>query len=569
MKPRSSALVLVLFGALLQACTPAQQEAPPVTNVDPDRPPLLEGMGTYRFPTTVNDEARPYVDQGMVLAWGFNHAESERSFREAARLDPKCAICSWGAALVMGPNINAAMDPENAPRAWKALSEARSRASHATGRERDLIEALTARYAEGPPPEDRSPLDLAYANAMGKLAARYPNDADVQTLYAEALMDLHPWNFWNRDGSAQPWTAEIVEVLDRALALDENHPGANHLRIHVLEASAQPDKATLNADRLATLVPGAGHLVHMPAHIYIRTGRYADAIEANRAAIRADEAYITQCHAQGVYPLAYVPHNHHFLLAATIFEGRNRESYEAAAHVAHTDEKMMREPGYGTLQHFRMMPLYTKVRFNDWEAILREPAPAKDLLYPTGVWHYARGMALAASGKPAEAEAEMEKLREIAADPALDSVTIWDLNGTKNLLAIADKVLTGRIASARGRHSEAVSLLTEAVALEDALTYDEPPPWLQPVRPILGAAQLAAGDPAAAEGAYRRDLQMYPKNGWSLFGLTESLRRQGKGEEAAAAEKEWRSAWARADVALRSSWEVEPSSVQTAEHPRH
>jgi tetratricopeptide (TPR) repeat protein len=553
MRSVASCLFSALLVSLISACSPPE---PDVEVTGERRAPLLEGMGEYRFPTTIRDQARRYLDQGMVLAWGFNHAESERSFLEAARLDPDCAICYWGAALVLGPNINAAMDPDDAGRAWASLQEAVARSSRASERERDLIAALGKRYSEGPPPEDRSALDLAYAEAMGALAAKYSADADIQTLYAEALMNLHPWDFWLRDGSAQPWTAEILRVLDSALEIDENHPGANHLRIHALEASKEPARAIVNADRLASLAPGAGHLVHMPAHIYIRTGRYEDAIEANRAAIRADDAYVTQCHAQGVYPLAYMPHNHHFLLAATTFEGRKRESYEAADHISHTDETMMRQPGLGTLQHFRTMPLYTMVRFSDWDSILTEPAPAADLIYPTGVWHYARGMAFVATGRLDDAEAALDQLQTTAGDPALDSVTIWDLNGTRDLLAIAERILASRIAFARGNRSSGIEALERAVELEDALTYDEPPAWPFPVRTILGAAYLDAGDPHRAEKVYLEDLGMYPENGWSLHGLTESLRLQGREEEAAATAARLQKAWARADVRLVSSWEV-------------
>jgi tetratricopeptide (TPR) repeat protein len=553
MRSVATCLFSSLLVALVSACSPPEPEAEVKSE---RRAPLLEGMGAYRFPTTIRDDARRYLDQGMVLAWGFNHAEAERSFLEAARLDPDCAICYWGAALVLGPNINAPMDPDDAGRAWASLQEAVARSSRASERERDLIAALEKRYSEGPPPEDRSALDLAYAEAMGALAAKYPADADIQTLYAEALMDLHPWDFWLRDGSAQPWTAEILRVLDRALEIDENHPGANHLRIHALEASKEPARAMVNADRLASLAPGAGHLVHMPAHIYIRTGRYADAIEANRAAIRADDAYVTQCHAQGIYPLTYVPHNHHFLLAATTFEGRKRESYEAADHISHTDEAMMRQPGLGTLQHFRTMPLYTRVRFSDWDSILTEPAPAADLIYPTGVWHYARGVAFVATGKLDEAEAALDKLQRTAGDPALDAVTIWDLNGTGDLLAIAERILASRIAFARGNGSSGIEALERAVGLEDALTYDEPPPWPLPVRTILGAAYLDVGDPHRAQKVYLEDLEMYPENGWSLHGLAESLRLQGRDEESAAARARLQKAWARADVRLISSWEV-------------
>ena len=516
--------------------------------------PLLEGMGDHHFAiSSTNTDAQRFFNQGLILAYGFNHAEAERSFREAARLDPDCAICWWGVAWVLGPNINTPMAADNVPRAWAALQSARQLAHQASPKERDLIEALAQRYVEEPP-ERRGQLDEAFARAMRAVSEKYPDDLDIKTIYVEALMDMHPWNYWTRDGKPQPWTPEILDTLEAVLARDENHPQANHLYIHAIEASPTPEKGVPMADRLRTLVPGAGHLVHMPAHIYIRVGRYADAAEANIRAIAVDQAYIAQCRAQGVYPLAYQPHNHHFLFAARSLEGRSRDAIETAQHMKDmVSEDRMREQGWGTLQHYWTTPLYAWVRFGKWDQILSSPQPAADLLYPRGVWRSARAMAFRAQGQLGEAEAELDALKEIAANPALEQITLWDINPSSTLMAIAVKVVEGEIAARREQYKRAIAALEEAVALEDSLTYDEPPSWQLPTRLNLGAVQLEAGMPARAEKTYREELTKFPDNGWSLVGLAAALEAQGKKAQAEEVRARLAAAWRNADFQLTSS----------------
>lgn len=341
-----------------------------------------------------------------------------------------------------------------------------------------------------------------------------------------------------------------MHTLEAVLKRNPNHPGANHLYIHTVEA-VKPELGIAAADRLANLVPGSGHLVHMPSHIYIRVGRYHDAVVANQKAIAADKEYITQCHKQGMYPLAYVPHNHHFLWAAATMEGNQKLAMQAAYDTAAmADEQKMREPGYGTLQHYYSIPLYTMTRFGKWDEILAETAPAKDLQYVNGVWHYARGTAFVAKGQFQEATQELEKLKAIATDPALIKVTIWDINTTADLLKIAVEVLPGKLAAKQGDYNQAIAHLKIAVSLEDKLNYDEPPPWYYPVRQSLGAVLLQANQPAEAEIVYQQDLQYFPENGWSLAGLAQSLEAQGKTEAAQAVQKRFQAAWKNADLPM-------------------
>jgi len=516
--------------------------------------PLLEGMGDLHFAvTTKNEMAQRFFNQGLVLSYAFNHKEAERAFRETARLDPDCAMAYWGAALVLGPNINAAMDNAENAKAYAALQKALSLAPAASAKEQAFINALSQRYVETPP-ESRAALDEAYANAMREVSQKYPDDADAAALFAEAAMDLHPWKYWEKDGSPKPWTPEIVSTIENALQKWPQHPGLNHFYIHAVEASAEPGRAMASAELLRDLVPAAGHLVHMPAHIFIRTGRYHDAVVANERAIAADSSYLTQCHAQGMYPLTYVPHNHHFLSAAATFGGNSAKALMAAQHMAmNQDRQLMREPGYGTLQHYMTIPLYAMIKFGRWEEILKEAAPEADLRYPNGVWHFARGMAYTRTKQLASAASELAKLQAIAADSALSKVTIWDINTTFDLLQIATEMLSGELVAGKRDFAQAIAHLQRAVELEDNLTYDEPPPWYTPARHNLGAVLLEAGRAAEAQKVYEADLKKYPENGWSLYGLQQSLRAQNKKAEAGAAQKRLDQAWSGADITLTGS----------------
>jgi tetratricopeptide (TPR) repeat protein len=509
-----------------------------------DKPiaPLLEGMGTHHHPITTEDPiVQRYFDQGLVLAYGFNHAEAARSFREAIRRDPDCASCYWGLSYVLGPNINSMMNAEDLPEAWKALENAVALVDSASEPEQAYIRALQTRYTKDLP-DDRSHLDVAYADAMSEVARRYPKDTDAGTLFAEALMDTTPWDYWRENGKPKPETVEIMEALQTVLDQDPNHPGANHLYIHIVEAQ-RPEMGVEAADRLGELVPGAGHLVHMPSHIYIRMGRYHDASVANQKAIAADDDYVTACRKQGLYPVMYMPHNHHFLWAAASIEGRSELAISAAREIARKqDLDVARQPGLTSLQHYWITPVYALTRFGKWEAIL-EAAPPDDLIYPLGVWHYARGMALTRLGRLHEAKAELARLTEIAANPELELVTVWDLNTTDNLIAIAREVLSGEIAAAQGDYETAIRHLEAGVEIEDSLVYDEPPTWHAPVRLNLGAVLLAAGRPAEAEKIYRENLETFPHNGWALFGLEQSLEAQGKADEATAIAGQFKQAW--------------------------
>lgn len=516
--------------------------------------PLFKNLGNHHHPISTNSKlAQRYFDQGLILAYGFNHAEAARSFKEAASLDPNCAMCYWGIALVKGPNINAPMEKEAVPETVQAMKKAIELSKNASEKEKAYIQALTKRYSLQPP-ENRKPLDTAYVNAMRQVQKRYPEDLDAATLFAEAFMDTMPWNYWSKDGKPNPGTTELLTVLESVLKRNPNHPGANHLYIHAVESSPNPERGIASADRLGELVPGAGHLVHMPAHIYIRVGRYHDAVVANRIAIAADQDYITQCHAQGIYPLGYMPHNHHFLMAGAMMGGDSKVAIQAARHTAAmADQKKMRELGYGTLQHYYAMPIYALTKFGKWDEILKEPAPAADLKYPNGVWHYARGMAFAAKGELKQAAEELKHLRAIAADPAIKKVTVWDINTTSQLLQMASEVLAGEIAAQQSDYTKAIAHLKTAVTLEDKLKYDEPATWYSPVRQSLGAVLLKANRAAEAEIVYKEDLKRYPENGWSLFGLAQSLRQQGKTRQAMTVQERFKQAWKFADVTLTAS----------------
>lgn len=510
----------------------------------------LPGLGSYRMEAGIEDaDVRRWFDQGLVLAYGFNHDAAGRAFLKAAELDPDCGMCWWGAALVLGPHLNAGMSPESGARAWMRLQQAQSLAPRMRVRERDFIAALAARYTESPQ-ADRASLDQAYADAMRELVARYPQDADARTLLAEALMDLHPWDFYDRSGEPRPWTQEILALLEQVLRETPEHPGANHFYIHLVEASRLPERGLEAARRLQTLVPGAGHLVHMSSHIYMRTGHYHEATEANLRAIAADTRYLDLCRgASGVYPQGYVPHNHHFLYASTMMEGSSHRAVAAADEVAREmDLERSRQPGYVALQHYWVTPYLARARFGRWAELLAQPPPPADLPYPTAIWHYARGMAMLRSGRVAEAQRALEGLATIAAHPDLEQQSVWGINSFASLLQLAERQLAGEIALVRGDSAAAIAALRQAVERQDALHYDEPSAWYMPVRQALGAALLEAGDAEQAQAVFEEDLRRNRENGWSLFGLVSALDAQRRPSQEARARLQ--AAWKYADVKL-------------------
>ncbi len=513
--------------------------------------PLFDNLGDYRYATSTRDPlARRYFDQGMVLAFGFNHAEAARSFRESARLDPQFAMAHWGVALVLGPHINAPMDPDNVAEAFDRSRRAAELEGSANEKEQALIAALQNRYTQNPP-EDRSPLDTAYADAMRDVAQRFPDDSTVQALFAEALMDLHPWDYWQADGQPQPWTNEIVTTLEKTLKADPNHPLSNHLYIHAVEASPNPGRAEAAADRLVTLAPGAGHLVHMPSHIYIHLGRYHDASRVNQLAIEADQDYVTACRAQGLYPMAYHPHNIHFLWAAATLEGRAKVAIDAALALREKVDKHARmHPQDTTAQHFWSVPLLAWVKFERWDEVVSERKPTNPGSYAQAVWHWARGMALTARGELGAAQVELDTLKTIAADPSLEELKSWDVNSRSHRLRLAVAELSGALLTKRGQLEAAIKALEAGVEAESTLKYIEPPDWNPSVRQQLGATLLKAGRAAEAERVYRDDLSEFPANGWALHGMVAALKAQGKDDEAKAAQQQFESAWQHADFDL-------------------
>jgi tetratricopeptide (TPR) repeat protein len=517
--------------------------------------PMLEGLKGIDFKvSTSSPEAQAYFNQGMMLAYGFNHAEAARSFHEAIRLDSTCAMAYWGFAYVLGPNYNAGMEEGNFQRAWEAAKKAQQMAAKCTPKERALIGALALRYAKVPP-ADRVPLDVAYSRAMEKVYKQYPSDPDVGTLYAESLMNLHPWDLYEKNTKApKSWTPAVTTALEDLLKKNPRHAGVNHFYIHAYEASATPEKAMKSSGLLDSLVPGAGHLLHMPSHIYLNTGDYHLGSLSNIRAVKADSNYITACHAQGAYPLAYFPHNYHFLAATATMEGNSDLARLAARKVQqYTAKEVMRTPGWGTLQHYYTIPYYIAVKFSMWDDILSLPPPASGMIYPQAIWHYARGMAFLGKHDLARGQEEMNKLRLLAADTTLRHVTIWNINTTADLVQIASKVLSAGIAARQNQLDKATTLLGEAVAIEDKLNYNEPPDWFFSVRHHLGAILLKAGKSAEAEKVYRQDLTVWKKNGWALIGLYNSLAQQNKSSEAQAVKSAFDKSWQYADTKITKS----------------
>jgi tetratricopeptide (TPR) repeat protein len=508
----------------------------------------MTGLGERRHPvSTRNAEAQRFFDQGLALVYAFNHDEAARSFRRAAELDPQMAMAYWGLALAVGPNYNeATVDTERVKAAYEALQKAGSPATTATQRERDYIAALAKRFSTDPQP-DYKKLALAYRDAMRELYRRYPDDLDAATLFADSLMNVRPWQLWTKDGKPAEGTEEIVAVLEGVLKREPHHAGANHLYIHAVEASTHPERALPSAARLEKLAPQAGHLVHMPAHIYIRTGDYAAAARSNVEAAAADRAYIKASGAQGMYPMMYYSHNLHFLV-----ETYNRMGQFSAARAA---AKQLEEnvgphvKAMPMIEMFMPAPIYVKLRFGQWDEIVRTPEPDRALIATHAIWHFARGVAFAATGKLAEAKKERGALAAAAKQITGDAP--FGLNSASGVLRVAEHTLDARIAWARGDRAGSIESWRAAVAAWDALNYNEPPDWYYPVRESLGAALLINGDAAGAEKVFREDLKENPRNARSLFGLMESLKTQGKREDAAFVETEFKAAWKNAEVQLR------------------
>jgi len=483
--------------------------------------------------------------------YGFNHNEAIRAFKEVIRLDPNCAMGYWGMALALGPNINDPMPAERGKQAFEAIQQAIARARYAGDHERAYIEALATRYASDPEKADRKELDRAYAEAMRGLHQRYPNDLDAATLFAASLMNIRPWDYWAADSQPKEGTLELVATLESVLERDPDHIGAIHYYIHAVEASSQPERALPYARRLAAQIPGSGHLVHMPSHIYNRVGLYEDAGDSNVRAIEVDETYIEQEQPQGIYPLVYYPHNIDFLWSARQMSGRSAEAIEAARKLAArtTPEVARMAP---PLEGWTAMPLCALVRFGKWDDILNEPQPPEDLMYMTALWHYARALAFTAKDKIEDAKKEQVKLAAIAQDIPEDRM-MMGRNAATELLSIASHVVAGELAARQGQTDQAVTHLEAAVHIQDTLDYNEPPAWYYPVRQNLGAVLLTAGRSAEAEQVYRKDLEQYPDNGWSLYGLSRSLRAQGRKKDAEAVAEQFKKSWSKADVELTAS----------------
>jgi len=509
-------------------------------------PPLIEGLGAYTMPiTTSSPLAQKYFDQGLRLTYGFNHPEAVRAFEAGEKADPGCAMCAWGAALARGPNINAPMDAADVAPAVAAVARAERLASTATPLEQAYIAAVSKRYS-AVPDADRAALDRDYADAMRAVAKRNPDDLDAQTLAAEAVMDLSPWDYWTKTGEPKATTVEIISLLESVIARNPNHPGANHYYIHAVEASSDPGRALPSARKLDTLAPSAGHLVHMPAHTYMRVGLYAQASRANADGAVADEEYLSWCRSGGLYPLAYYPHNLHFLWASETMEGRSAEAIATARKLrARLTPKVVTD--FPAAEEQVPVPYFALLRFGKYDEVLAEPAPVEAQRYVTGMWHYARGFAFAAKGRLDDARAEQTKLDAIAAEPATTALVI-PAGPAAKVLELASQVLSAEIADRSGDVNAALTALENAKALDYALNYTEPPTWYFPVRQIQGSLLLASGRPADAEIVFADDLRAQPENGWSLFGLAESLRAQGKPDEAV--RKRFAAAWTAADVTL-------------------
>ena len=548
-----SMAILVLLGhqAWAGVHDPRALAADPFTASEPIAP-RLQGLGKYHFKVTTNSTASQYFfDQGLRLNTGFNHSEALRSFKEAVRLDPDNAMAYWGWALVLGPNLNLPMQEDVVTSTWGAMQRALALKALVTEREADYIDALATRY-RADPGADRAALDRTYAEAMAKLSAKYPDDLDAATLYAAAIMNTNPWDYWYKDGTPKAQTSVLLEVLASVLARQPDHAAANHYYIHTVE-SYRPNLGVNAADALRPQMPGAGHLVHMPSHIYMRVGRYQDSWDVNVLAAGADERYISQCNAQGIVPLAYYPHNIHFQVWSAMFLGNREKAMAAARKIEDKMPAQMKDNPFGPNESFRSQPMFTMVRFGLWQQVLAEPKPKGTGPFMWGIWHYGRGMAFNHRGQQGKARLELEQLQKQALAVSAETGYAVGFAAASSLTEIAENVLSAEIDARGGNYDTAILKLDRAVRVEDSLLYNEPPDWYFPVRQVLGAVLLEAGRPGEAEVVYWEDLRRNPDNGYSLFGLQQALLAQGDDRTAAEMGRRFQTAWAGADGKLTTS----------------
>lgn len=548
-------LIVLCFSAIpanAQIHDPRALAADPTTAKKPIAP-ILKGLGENHFPvTTRKPESQQFFDQGLRLTYAFNHSEALRAFKEAVRLDPDNAMAFWGWALVLGPNINLPMRAEVAAQAYQATERAIELKDKVSDREKAYIEALAQRYVANPP-TDRSQLDQAYARAMKRVVELYPDDLDAATLYASALMNLSPWNYFNLDGSPKIHTDEILKSLQRVVDRNPYHAGALHYFIHAVE-ERDPARGEWHADKLRGLMPSAGHVEHMPSHIYMQVGRYQDSYDVNVRAADADEKYIIKCNAQGIYPLNYYPHNIHYLAWSAMLLGRPEAAMEAAREIVGKVPSEIASDGnlWALYEIFLSQPMFVMVRFGMWQEMLAEPRPELDSQFMAGIWHYGRALAYLHTQRLSEARPELEKLKELRM--AVGELERYvSATAGETLLTIAEEIVHGELAYAEGKTLEGLARLERAVRLEDSLVYNAPPEWYFPVRHYLGAMLLEAGQPNEAEVIYAADLRTNPENGYSLFGLKLALEQQGNRDHALEVAKRFDRAWAGATHKLASS----------------
>jgi len=536
-------MTAVLAGSLMFGVT----ALPAIAASKKPAAPLLKGLGEHAHPiTTRSPLAQKYFNQGLVLMYGFNHAEAIRSFKAAAELDPECAMAWWGVAYCEGPNINAPMMPDNYANAWYALQKAVALKSKVSQREQDYIDALTTRYVEQPV-EDRSQLDLAFVAAARKVAQAYPDDLDAQVIFCESIMDTMPWNYWTPEKAPKDLTKELLDTLHTVLRRDPLHPGANHFYIHAVEAGPTPEQGIEVADRLGSIAPTAGHLVHMPSHIYVRVGQYDEAAEANVRATRADESYLDQCKQQGMYPGGYFPHNVHFLWYANSLRGKSRDAIKAAKKVSEYTMDIRCGAMEGGRQ--RYLHVLALAQFGEWDKVLRVPLPSDDYRFDQGMHHYARALARLAQKDLPAAQAEYQLFQRTTDADAVKAVEN-PFFPAGSVVEVADAILQGKLALHQGDAANALGHLTKAVEVEDTIAYMEPPFWYYSAKWSLGAAQVQTGNYVAAEATFRKDLEWLPRNGWALHGLAAALRNQGKTQAADSVYAEFQKAWKNADVKL-------------------